>query len=426
MACPDGVQIKACFATLCNDASVTAGYALVKLMTPSDYEGLIFDSAGNAYPCNQTWKFDIDGLGCVTTCPLPANTALSLVNTDGSPLTWYEMALFVEDVVGGETVINCCGAERFIIDCVNNVYPVPPDTVDLADVTIDSLPTSTTSYQCMIVKTCETPWTGDGGQGITVTAGDNAEGYAANGHEPVISLTLSSDADNVAVFGGDDGLFVPQTQVTVSDTSSIDMTISGDGAVGTPYIVSGAAKISGDVDNVITVEADGLKVASANNFVISDTSTINLTLTGDGSVGDPYTLSAAVKISADAGNGVSIVGDGIYVSRVTSFDLGQETDLGVTPSAPYIWRAPRDGTVTFDIAYVPYNGASPDGVTHFEIINELGAVVATHSLPIGATHIYLADGPWAVSQGEGYAVRVIAPFATTPANALTVHGEFVG
>lgn len=100
---------------------------------------------------------------------------------------------------------------------------------------------------------------------------------------------------------------------TVTDTSTIDMSISG--IPPAPYVISGAVKISADAGNTISAHADGI-YSSNNILTVTDTATVNLTITGAA----PQALSADVKLStATVNNQTVAVGDGLHTPPSWSF-----------------------------------------------------------------------------------------------------------
>lgn len=74
-----------------------------------------------------------------------------------------------------------------------------------------------------------------------------------------------------------------------------------------------AVKVSADVNNVVEVHSDGLYVAAASDATVSvtDTNSIDLTLIGTNIRGD-------VKLSATAGNRLSIQSDGLLSAQYTA------------------------------------------------------------------------------------------------------------
>lgn len=160
----------------------------------------------------------------------------------------------------------------------------------------------------------------DDGQGVWVPRGAglglDTSGVQTNSFTPDVTLTsgvlkvkgdvrVSATAGNQVSIASD-GLLVPVNvaSLTVSDTDSIDLTQNATtGAV----TLSAAAKISSQAGNVITVNTSpnaGLFVPTpVSSLALNDTNSIDFTSSGTtGSV----TASANVKISPDSGNIIEI------------------------------------------------------------------------------------------------------------------------
>lgn len=94
------------------------------------------------------------------------------------------------------------------------------------------------------------------------------------------------------------------TGISVADTPSIDLTLSGGG------VLSGEVNLSVvDGNNTIVEKADGLYVCPLS---VTDSSTVNLTLTEGSS--ECQDLKADVLISATVGNQIVVSGGGLFVS----------------------------------------------------------------------------------------------------------------
>jgi hypothetical protein len=70
-------------------------------------------------------------------------------------------------------------------------------------------------------------------------------------------------------------------QVAVADTASLNLTLTGEGIVGEPYTISGEV-------------VPGAQQPITGQLEVSDTATLNLTLAGQGTVGEPYVVSGQV------------------------------------------------------------------------------------------------------------------------------------
>lgn len=109
------------------------------------------------------------------------------------------------------------------------------------------------------------------------------------------------------------------------DTPTIDMTITGTGTGGDPYIISGTIKVDPAAGNLVQATANGLFLDCSDvaacvsggittHINVTDTATVDLTLTGTGTSGDPYILSALVKLDPDAANLLHTTGAGIILT----------------------------------------------------------------------------------------------------------------
>lgn len=148
-------------------------------------------------------------------------------------------------------------------------------------------------------------------------------GTGATGDPYVISsaVKLSADENNCAVFGTDGALFVPcpdGTETLVEGGNNIIVT--GDGSEGNPYVVSAnfSNSISTDPNNCISLGTDGGMFVPCGDTAL--TSGNGTTLAGAGTGGDPF------HYDIDAGCGLEVVGDQVRVSTVT--------DPGIEPVHP--------------------------------------------------------------------------------------------
>lgn len=109
----------------------------------------------------------------------------------------------------------------------------------------------------------------------------------------------------------------------IMDTPTINMTITGTGTSGDPYIISGAVKLNPSASNLLTATASGLFLdcaavaacaASSGVTTVGDTATVDLSLSGTGTGGDPYIITAAVKLDPDVANLLNVTGAGILLT----------------------------------------------------------------------------------------------------------------
>lgn len=156
---------------------------------------------------------------------------------------------------------------------------------------------------------------------------------------PGVTVTGTGSPANPYVISAGDA--VPTT-VTDLDTPTVDTVVTG----GPAYVVSGNVKISASPNNCLDANADGLFVACPDGSETIVQQGANVTVTGSGTVADPYivsstgggggggtplavtdtstvnltinpalpqNLSADVKISAAPGNTVTVNADGLFV-----------------------------------------------------------------------------------------------------------------
>lgn len=173
------------------------------------------------------------------------------------------------------------------------------------------------------------------------------------------NVNISADANN-AIETHVDGLYVAQTTalgLAVSDTPSIDMTLSAGPTI------SADAVISADIGNIISIHGDGLFVPSDFIQSITDTATVDLTVAANA-------LSADVKISADAGNIVVAHADGVFAP---------------TPASDFIQSVSDTSTIDLTVAANALSGA-------VKISADANNTISAH-----ADGIYAADAVQTVS-----------------------------
>ncbi|MFE0545204.1 hypothetical protein [Streptomyces sp. NPDC058891] len=247
-----------------------------------------------------------------------------------------------------------------------------------------------------------------------LTAGDGIAYDPATGE---IEARPSTDAGNIVTFGTDGGLYATggggtATVVQAGDTPTANNTVSGTGTAGDPYVVStdvvldpappgggsnllqsGAdglfvecadvrgcltagdgitydpatgeisANISTDAGNTTVVGTDGGLYTPAGSTVLvsADTSTVDTTITGNGTAGDPYTIEADVIVAPDP-NGVEVAANGLLVAP--SVDAGNQLAFGAdgrlfVPEDPPLeigCGLQGDGTAAAPLAAFPIAG----------------------------------------------------------------------
>ncbi|WP_439082065.1 hypothetical protein [Streptomyces sp. WL006] len=155
-----------------------------------------------------------------------------------------------------------------------------------------------------------------------VSAGDGA---AYDEETGVISARLSADAGNTASIGSDGGIFTPPvdepepTALGVTDSTTVDLSISGTGTAADPYDITGAVVLDpappGGGDQLLQQGADGLYLECEQvRGCIS---------AGDGAAYDEGTGVVSARPSADAGNSLSYGTDGgLLVPTPAALEVG--------------------------------------------------------------------------------------------------------
>ena len=108
--------------------------------------------------------------------------------------------------------------------------------------------------------------------------------------------------------------------LVVADTATVDLTLAGSN-------LSADVKISADSDNLVTTEADGIKVQEIG---ISGTDSITFNTNTTDSV---QSISAQVVISADAGNQITVEDDGLFVPAPTAISGADTSSVDTTVAA---------------------------------------------------------------------------------------------
>jgi len=106
------------------------------------------------------------------------------------------------------------------------------------------------------------------------------------------------------------------TNVGVSDTDTLDLTLSGDGSVGTPYALSGAVVVDPALSNILTTSVAGVKASVVTNSSLTGLGTTasplgvaaialtSVTVVADITARDALTVEEGdVAIVTDAGSG---------------------------------------------------------------------------------------------------------------------------
>lgn len=135
---------------------------------------------------------------------------------------------------------------------------------------------------------------GDGSSGDPLTATVKVSATAGN------SITVNSD-----------GLYVAAQEPLVPLATS-SATVAIDGVTNE---ISATVKVSATANNIVAVNADGLYVPKAPVQTVADTGSVDLTLSGAGA------LTASVVVDPVAGNLLTSTASGVKVAAATAFDL---------------------------------------------------------------------------------------------------------
>ncbi|MER5699223.1 hypothetical protein ACWDBO_25550 [Streptomyces mirabilis] len=261
-----------------------------------------------------------------------------------------------------------------------------------------------------------------------ISAGDGI-GYDPGTGE--IAAKLSTDAGNQTVFGSDGGLYTPAmpTALQAVDTPTVDVTVTGTGTAGDPYQVAAnvildptppqggtnliqegpgglfvecadvrgcisagdgidydpgtgeiAAKLSTDAGNQTVFGSDGglyTPAAPGTALQAADTNTVDTTVTGSGTAGDPYVVKSDAIVAPEP-NGLEATASGLLVAP--SGDAGNQLSIGgdgrlfVPPDAPLEIGCGLQGDGT---AATPLEAKTKAGTGQWSAAWACGA--ATHS-----------------------------------------------
>ncbi|MER6828892.1 hypothetical protein ABT352_23125 [Streptosporangium sp. NPDC000563] len=235
----------------------------------------------------------------------------------------------------------------------------------------------------------------------------------------VIGAAISADPDNQVALGSDDGLFVPPggTSLQAQDSPTLDLELTGDGSAGNPYVVQGDVILDptppGGGTNLIEEGPDGLYVECAQ--------VRGCLSAGPGVSYDPTTGEIAANISDDAGNQVSISGDGglyvaasggstVAVQDSPTVDMSGDGSAG-SPITAAVIRDPAAGNllttgpagvaVMCEAVQDCVGGAFGDGLVYDDAANQMRARLSTDA---GNSAAFGGDGGIYVPTGGGASV----------------------
>ncbi len=233
------------------------------------------------------------------------------------------------------------------------------------------------------------------------------------GHSPIYDVRVSALAGN-AITTQPDGLFVPtvtETPLTVNDSATVDFT--GSGVAG--HTVTASVRVSALAGNIISIQPDGVyaafnlcaalaalpasippyvpgvtqlvgancslftipATAAETPLTVADTPSIDLTSSGTAG----HTLTAAIIVSPNAGNALTVLGNGVYVPDFcTQANLVDTTPLFVPPTADVLYV-----DVAGNCARAPLPAASAVTACSVGAVIPAGAVVPTTLVGLDAS-----------------------------------------
>lgn len=100
---------------------------------------------------------------------------------------------------------------------------------------------------------------------------------AFNAATQILTLTFNTQS-GLSDINVDLSTLVDTYALTVTDSNDIDFTLTGDGSTGTPWNVTASAILDPDVDNILTSSATGLMVDWCD--VVDNLAALNLDCTG--------------------------------------------------------------------------------------------------------------------------------------------------
>ncbi len=215
------------------------------------------------------------------------------------------------------TIVTCAPIGNSCGDVRQWMYVFSYDGESLADPDVPLVAANVTGAFCY---DCLASW-------VVSYAGNEA--YIEVSDEGVATFVSQHGCRYEIPTGGEGGL-----PLLVSDSNTINLSISGS----PQQTITGDVIISPAADNALISDGTGLYVPEQtpgqNELAVTDTSSIDLTITS----GLSQSLSGVVRISADVGNLLELRADGLYVaagSPPPTVDTGTSTEDTTTIIANY-------------------------------------------------------------------------------------------
>lgn len=138
-----------------------------------------------------------------------------------------------------------------------------------------------------------------------------------------------------SVISGSEVLTISSSQTPLTATSSSTINFSTSGA--NNHTLTGNVKVSAIAGNLITVQSDGLHVLAPTvvipPIIGNDSSSIDFTVSGL----DNHTITGSVKVSSTIGNSLTIDGTGLFVPAIPVYTAGTGISIvGTTISSTIV------------------------------------------------------------------------------------------
>jgi microcystin-dependent protein/sulfur transfer complex TusBCD TusB component (DsrH family) len=252
---------------------------------------------------------------------------------------------------------------------------------------------------------CEYPIVSDGGEGVPNAAIDtNSINLSLSGtlnRTIQADLIVSADPGNALVILGNGVYAAAAVANAAVDTNSINLTLSGTNN----STIQADAIISPTAGNTLSTLANGLYVPTETSNAGIDTLSIDLTLSGTAN----RTIQADLIISPDPGNTLVLLGNGVYVPTPSTDEPNTATD---TNSVDLTLSGTLDRNIQADVKI------SADGGNAISIVGDgLYAALISGTEPPGVIHPYagtVAPAGYLMCQGAAVSrVTYAALFAVT-------------
>lgn len=162
---------------------------------------------------------------------------------------------------------------------------------------------------------------------VLTSALDTVPGYLVSKILPGTNVTVTS-----STISGNERLTIAftETQLSVTDSTTVDLSVSGLNN----HTLAASVKVSAIAGNLITVQSDGLHVlapvVTIPPIIANDSASLDFTVSGS----DLHTITGTVKVSSTLGNAITIDGTGLYVPSIPPIIATDSASIDFTVSAP--------------------------------------------------------------------------------------------